>query len=111
MVTNWRELIPRIAKDTGNTEEYVKEQILLYTKTLKEGMKNYENVEYDFFYLGKIYTTRRKFDKYQKEIKEYDSTTDKHLENLDKIDKKLKEINSVGRQPGKPRGKYKRKFK
>lgn len=105
MVTGWRELIPKIAKDIGESEEYVEEQLLLYTKTLHEGLKNFENVEFDLFYLGKLYMTQSKADKLVPGYIESEYTTDKQRENLSSNLDKLKIINKVGRQPGKPKKK------
>lgn len=54
MIIEWKELIPKIAKRSNSTEEEVKKEILNYSKLLSEAIKQDKNLEYDFFFIGKI---------------------------------------------------------
>lgn len=107
MVTHWRALIPKIAEETGKSEEYVKDTIELYTKTLTKGINNFENVEYDLFYLGKLFLSEKKYNRMLAQKKDTEFSEEKQ-KNLDRLGDKLKIIKSQGRQPGKPKKSFKR---
>lgn len=105
MKSQWQDIVPKIAKDLGVTEAYVKEEILKYKKELMRAIREHENVEYDLFFLGKMIINtpeayRAKFLRRKDDERYPEEVRARYQVNSDKINLIFKE----GRQPGKPKG-------
>ena len=54
MITSWETIAQRVAEQMDLPYEVVKQEILDYAAVLKQGIVDKQNIEYEYFGLGKL---------------------------------------------------------
>jgi len=54
MISDWKEIASRVAKEMNLEPEYVEQNVQLYSENLLNELRQLSHREYDFFFLGKM---------------------------------------------------------